>query len=107
MHTDLPSPVELQLLALTITERSGREVAKLYEDETRRSMSWGTLYTTLRRMAESKWVTVRDGADEDGRIRYFKITGKGATALERAREHHRGLAGFGLARREADGVSGT
>jgi DNA-binding PadR family transcriptional regulator len=59
-----PSPVETQLLALVDTERSGREVAKLYQEETGKEMPYGTLYTTFRRLKEAGWVTSRD--DEEG-----------------------------------------
>jgi DNA-binding PadR family transcriptional regulator len=93
---DLPSGTEFQLLTLVVTERSGREVAKLYEKETKRSISYGTLYTTFRRLREWGWVTVRDDEDEDGRIRWFRITASGVKAMERAREQYRNLASFGL-----------
>lgn len=92
----LPSDVEMQLLALVDTERSGREVALRYKAETGRTISYGTLYTTFRRLKEEGWVSVRDDADEDGRVRYFKITGAGVTALRSAREHHASLAAFAL-----------
>jgi DNA-binding PadR family transcriptional regulator len=92
----LPSPVELQLLALVGDERPGREVAKAYEKETGRQISYGTLYTTFRRLREAGWVSVRDGEDEDGRIRWFKITASGRTAECLARDYYQSLAAFGL-----------
>lgn len=92
-----PSPVETQLLALVDSERSGREVAKLYQQETGKEIPYGTLYTTFRRLKEAGWVTARDDEDEDGRVRYFRITGIGAAALSDARDYYRGLAGFALA----------
>lgn len=64
-------------------------------------MSPGTLYTTFRRLREAGWVKVRDAADRDGRIRFFKITAPGASALNRGREFYRGLASFGLGAAEA------
>lgn len=93
---DLPSEIEMKLLALVATERSGREAAKKFKAVEGRPMSYGTLYTTFRRLKEAGWVTMRDDADADGRVRYFKITGRGVDALERARRYHERLATFGL-----------
>ena len=87
------SPIEAQLLALiSDEERSGREVAMLYKQETGRSISYGTLYTTFRRLKERGLVRSRDGEDEDGRLRYFKITGEGRFAKSKAHEFYEGLA---------------
>jgi DNA-binding PadR family transcriptional regulator len=101
---DLPSNVEFQLLALVVSERSGREVAKAFKDATGKAISYGTLYTTFRRLAEWKWVTVRDDEDGDGRVRWFKITGAGAKAMEKARERFRKLASFGIGDMEVAGA---
>src|SRR5262245_39141442 len=90
------SEKEMQLLALVDTERSGREVAQLFEKETGRSISYGTLYTTFRRLKEEGLVKVRDSEDEDGRVRSFLITGAGQRALRNQREHYSALAAFGL-----------
>ncbi len=92
----LPTDTEFQLLALTVTERTGREVGKLFEKETGRSISFGTLYTSFRRMREAGWVAMRDDEDEDGRLRWFRITGAGVEALALARERYQQLAKFGL-----------
>ena len=51
--------VEFQLLALTVEERTGRQIAKEYERAMRSSISYGTLYPTLRRLADSGWVKSR------------------------------------------------
>jgi DNA-binding PadR family transcriptional regulator len=92
----LPSPVEMQLLALVASqERSGREVAKLYEQETGKSMSYGTLYTTFRRLIDSGWVKARDDEDSDGRVRFFRIDVNGRKALAEGREYYAGIATFG------------
>ena len=101
MHTNavkLPSPTELQLLAILheCGELSGREVAKTFKRETGRSISYGTLYTAFRRLRERQWVHVRDSEDEDGRIRYFKVDSRGAAALTAARSYYSKLSGFGL-----------
>lgn len=91
----LPSNTEYQLLVLVTTERTGREVAKAYKQATRRSISYGTLYTTFRRLKEWGWVTVRDDEDADGRVRWFRITGPGARAMQKAREQYQALVAFG------------
>lgn len=83
----MPSPTELDLLdALGARERSGREVAQLYTKEQGKGISYGTLYSALRRLVETGWLETRDGEDEDGRIRYFKLTGPGIKALPHARQ---------------------
>ena len=91
----LPSVGEFQLLALVFGERSGREVAKLYKKEVGAAISYGTLYSTFKRLREAGWVTVRDAQDEDGRVRNFRITGSGVTAWESARARYRVLIKFG------------
>ncbi len=93
----LPSPMEMQLLALVANdERSGRDVAKLYQQETSKTISYGTLYTTFRRLKDDGWVKVRDDQDQDGRVRFFKIDVDGRRALANGREFYAGIAGFGL-----------
>jgi DNA-binding PadR family transcriptional regulator len=93
----LPSPVEMQLLALVADrEMSGRDVAKLYELQTGTAISYGTLYTTFRRLKESGWVKVREDEDEDGRVRFFQIDIDGRKALQEGREHYRRISQFGL-----------
>src|SRR6266581_4015680 len=98
MHTNgmvLPSTKELELMALVeFEELSGREVAKRYEQETEKRISYGTLYTTFRRLKESGWVEACDSSDVDGRVRYFRLTGAGVRVLKDARRHHLRLAQF-------------
>jgi DNA-binding PadR family transcriptional regulator len=65
---------------------SGREIAERYLQETGRSISYGTLYTTMSRLRDLGWVSQTDAQDEDGRLRYFEITGAGSRALADARE---------------------
>ena len=96
MRTKTLSPTELQLLSLVTTERTGREVAKSYRRATGRRISYGTLYTTFRRLRERGLVRMRGDQYEDGRIRFFRITAAGAHALDRAREHYASLAAFGV-----------
>jgi DNA-binding PadR family transcriptional regulator len=88
---------EMELLALVAFEElPGREVAKRFAEETGKSISYGTLYTTFRRLKEEGLVNVRDDEDADGRIRYFSINGAGKRALKGARDEYRKLASFGL-----------
>ncbi len=91
------SATELKLLSLVTTERNGREVAKLYRKETGKPVSYGTLYTTFRRLRERGWVKMRGDRGSDGRIRFFLITTSGARALEQARSHYAALSRFATA----------
>ena len=76
------SRTELELLGTLGARRlSGRELARLYEKETLRSISYGTLYTTMGRLRDQGWVEQQDSENEDGRLRYFVITGAGIAAL--------------------------
>lgn len=96
MNERLPSDVEFRLLVLATEERSGREIAKLYAKEVGRSISYGTLYTTFRRLKETGWVRVREDEDADGRVRFFQTSGAGLRAVAAARSHHESLASFQL-----------
>jgi DNA-binding PadR family transcriptional regulator len=90
------SNLEFQLLAvLGAKEQSGRDVALAYHGETGQELSYGSLYTTLRRLKESGFVDTRESEDEDGRIRYFKINGHGRAALAARRRELHSLATFG------------
>src|SRR4051812_41456176 len=91
------SDVEFQLLALLTTrEKSGREIALHFEKETGRVISYGTLYTTLRRLREAGCVDSKDSEDADGRVRSFVLTGNGRIALANTRKSYSELATFGL-----------
>lgn len=92
--------MEMQLLALVADdERSGREVAEMYENEIGTPISYGTLYTTFRRLKDNGWVKTRDDQDQDGRVRFFKIDIDGRRALASGREFYAGIASFGLSGR--------
>lgn len=90
-----PSPRELQLLALVVTETIGRDVAKAYEQETGKRIPYGTVYSLLDQMEEAGWVRSRDDMRNGRRVRHFKLKGPGVKALNRGREYYRGLAEFG------------
>lgn len=88
----IPSERELELLGLVITERSGREVAKAYEDQAGRRIPYGTIYTTFAQMEELGWVRITQAEEGDRRVRRIKITGGGIDALNLANQHHHRLA---------------
>jgi DNA-binding PadR family transcriptional regulator len=99
VHNDmeLPSTKEFELLALLAHgELSGRNLAKLYEKETGGKISYGTLYVTLGRMEDQKWVTSKEETDEVGKLTVYKITSGGRSAVNGFREHLRSLASFGM-----------
>ncbi|MDP1587674.1 MAG: PadR family transcriptional regulator [Prosthecobacter sp.] len=78
----MPSTVEYNLLcALGAREISGRDLAKRYEREQNTSISYGTLYTAMRRLKEGGWVDVRESDEGDRRVRYFKLSSSGAQHL--------------------------
>lgn len=97
MNAKMPSEKEIQLLSLVVTERAGREIARLYEREAGVGINYGTLYVTLQRLRNRGWVNVRDSKDSDGRVRHYRITGLGAEALAEGRIHHAWIANFGTA----------
>lgn len=74
----MPSPVEYKLLtSLGVREVSGRDLAKRYEADQGTSISYGTLYTAMRRLKESGWVEARDADEPDRRVRYFRLSAYG------------------------------
>lgn len=86
---------------IAFRELSGRDLARAYESAVGSTISYGTLYTTLRRMSEKGWVKCRDDEDQDGRIRFFELSTGGREVLREAREHFEGLARFGSLLRPA------
>jgi DNA-binding PadR family transcriptional regulator len=95
MKIRLPSKTEFQLLALVAKERTGREVGKAFEEASGRAISYGTLYVTFGRLKEAGLVTTRDDKDDDGRLRWFRITAAGSKAVVLARDYYRNLSSFG------------
>src|SRR5688572_27151219 len=94
----LPSATEMRLLGILSEhgELAGREVAKAYQKEFKTSISYGTLYTTLRRLKEQQWVRTRDDEDQDGRVRFFSLDPRGKAALNAALRYQAAVGGFGL-----------
>ena len=91
----MPSPRELQLLALIVRERNGREIAKLFEQETGSRIPYGTVYTVLGDMVDAGWASSKDQSKGDRRGRLFQIRGPGVKALNRGRDYYLRLARFG------------
>ena len=78
---------EFHLLSqVATTERSGREIAQRYVEATKRGISYGRFYVTMRRLQERGLVLTHDTEDEDGLVRSFRITTSGAEAVTRVRE---------------------
>jgi len=75
-------------------ELAGREVAKQFKAETGKTISYGTLYTTLRRLKEQGWVSTRDDEDEDGRVRFFSLDPRGKAGLNFARKYQAAASGL-------------
>jgi|SRR6185312_10558499 len=91
------SPVEFRILNIIATdELAGREIAKRYATEAGSRLSYGTLYTTCRRLKENGLLRVRDSLDSDGRVRFFRATGNGIKTLDETRAEFAALANFGL-----------
>lgn len=90
----IATPLESQLLALVVRKRSGREIAQRFMATQGRAIAFGTLYTTLRRLADEELVEIETDPSEGGdkRVRYFEITGAGTAALNRAKEYYLALA---------------
>lgn len=92
----LLNTLEFQILAtMGSAEMAGRAIGAEYEKEFGR-INYGTLYTTLRRLRESGFVDSRDDSDDDGRVRYFTLTGNGRVAVQSSRLFYRELAQIGL-----------
>lgn len=92
----LPTETEFALMSfVAIKELSGRQIAKAYEAEFGKQISYGTLYTTFNKMVKSKWVSKRDSKDEDGRVRYFKLTADGEIVFKAKWDYYRKMEGLG------------
>jgi len=96
-NMNLPSTKEFELLALLMHgEQAGRDLAKLYQREAGRKISYGTLYVTLNRMEDHKWVSSREDTDDVGKFTIYTITSGGRSAVNSFRSNAKGLSVFGL-----------
>jgi DNA-binding PadR family transcriptional regulator len=98
----LPTDQELHLLALVISEQTGREIVKAYEGATGKRMPYGTAYTYLDAMEKKGWVASREDVRGGRRVRLYRLLGNGNTALADGRAYHERLASFG----RLDGAAG-
>lgn len=96
MSQCIPSPNQLVVLELTQQERTGLQIDERHLQLRGKRLPHGTLYSTLRKLIERGWVRVtKDVADQDGRLRFFKIDPRaGLAALRRGRDHYAALAAF-------------
>ncbi len=94
MNNAVPNPTELQLLALLSVERTGRELARRYEAEMGVPISYGTLYSTLRRLNNAGLVTTTHSARGDRRAKLFVRNTVGSEVLENGRLHYRRISEF-------------
>lgn len=77
------------LVLLIARKRYGREIRNEYCDRTGRKVAYGPMYTTLNRMVDAGLLKVEQGDSEHAsggnKRRWFKLTGKGARALDEFR----------------------
>jgi DNA-binding PadR family transcriptional regulator len=101
----------LILLALVDQPRHGLGVVEEVEARTEGAVRLGpgTLYTTLKRLAEDGLIreTSRapDPADDDPRRRYYRITARGHSALRSEAEHLRRLVSVAAAKQVLEAKS--
>ena len=64
------------LLAIADGDRNGAAIAAEVEDETHGGIRLmpGALYRYLKQMLADGWITGTEGADEDGRRKYYRLT---------------------------------
>lgn len=96
----MPSETEWALLELLpAREINGRDLAKLYEKEMGKPISYGTLYTTMRRLKDAGWIESREDSENDRRARYFKMSAPGMrnqALVRQLRENPGGETEMGL-----------
>jgi DNA-binding PadR family transcriptional regulator len=69
---------EFTLLSFCFQWRTGRKLAQMYQEETGRSIAYGTVYRVMRHLKEEGLVESRKSRDENGVFREFKITSGGS-----------------------------
>ncbi len=97
MPRQIANPTELRLLALLQANKglTGRQVAAAHKDALpKETLSQASAYTSLRRMVDKGWVKAAPTAGDDGRLRVFRATAKGAKLLAASRAFYVDLAGF-------------
>lgn len=90
----LPSPVEHRLLSISESLPSdGIGIGESYENSTGDRIPDGTLYTTMRRMVQRRWLA-KSAKTGDRRCRVYTVTNAGRAALSASRKFHKDLAEF-------------
>jgi DNA-binding PadR family transcriptional regulator len=84
----------MELLGLLATERSGRELSKLYQKLTGRKIQYATIYQQLGRLHRSGWVTKRFDTNDE-RVRLFRTSGEGEKARLRGVDYYRSVGELG------------
>ena len=102
--THPPSPTELNLLKaiaaaeLAELEPSGKDIKSIVERESGSLLPDGSLYGTLYRMADQRWLNVTEklpkGEKTDKRERIYSLTEEGRQTLRMGVECYRALAEF-------------
>jgi len=82
------------LVALGPQRLNGRELAARYKDRAGKTISYGTLYTTMGRLKDAGWVEQVDSEAEDGRLRHFRLTGNGLDTVNKSRTFYWRLLGL-------------
>ena len=90
----LPPATFFILFALATGEKHGyaimQEARKLSDNRFR--MGPATLYTTIQRLLESRWIEEADGPEDgDPRRRYYRLTKPGKSALNQEMERMEAL----------------
>lgn len=83
----LPNTTELVILSILVSgERYGVEIREQFARQGRRTLPYGSLYTTLHRIEDKGLVTSRlaspDKRRGGRRRKYFHLTAKGRRALD-------------------------
>ncbi len=97
MPRPIANPTELRLLALLQVNKglTGRQVAAAHKDALpNETLSQASAYTSLRRMVDKGWAKASATTGDDGRLRVFRATAKGAKLLGASREFYGDLAAF-------------
>ena len=97
----MPNHREMVILSLLLHgELYGRDIRNRYEQRTKEEIPLGSLYVTLDRMEDKGFIKARLGESSHrrggNRRKYYKLTGAGSTALDRASQRAMTLFG-GLA----------
>lgn len=75
----VPSSLELKLLNLMFKNGGQMLGADLKKES---GASYGTVYSTMRRLVEKRWARFTDHQDEEGRVRMFHLEPRAERLLE-------------------------